>query len=187
MLLVELEHTAVPVEVDAAVAHGNPLKRCGGGQHSQEGGAALVNAAGTQHPVDAFVDITHHLQQHAVQLGRLEPGGQGEHLHDHPLAHLLAAGEAAHAVGHHGQDALPAEDGGLAAAVLLAGTFTDVVGLAHGGGTHALILDACGRQILRGLRSRAGTFLQGATHPPGHQRENHHGGKIQRQKRQENP
>ena len=119
MILGQLVHPSVAVQIDPAVTHGNPAQTIPNHQHRHQGGAALVQAVGAQHFVHGAVDPGEHFRQSDSGLTGGDIRHMVQRLHHDLLADLLAAGQTAHAIGNDGKDALAVHHGGHAVAVLL--------------------------------------------------------------------
>ena len=163
----KLAELTVPVQIDPAVAHGDPPQRIARDQGGHHRGAAGVKPLGAEHLIDGAVDTGHHTRQRGGNLIRLKGGAEGQRLHDDLLADPFSAGEAAHAVGQNRQNARIAEHGCLTEAVLLVIPSADIMDLSEGdtgdgadrflhgflGDGNGMYLRGCGR--LHGLFARA--------------------------------
>ena len=131
MLTVQLGQQTLAVEADTAVANADIAKHTvlDDARHQSGSAAALI---GAQEPVHGLVRLGCQSQD---QFGRSLPVHHKaiHHGAGHGLAHFVAIGQAAHTVGHHGQDALGLVErlGGYSQAVLLALPVAQLVELAH--------------------------------------------------------
>ena len=110
MLPVQLEHAAAAVQVNGAVPHADPVELVPLNMHRHQGGAAAAGELLIHAVADGVGALPEPLGHRHFLCPLPEGLAEGGH---RALAGLLSVRHAAHAVGHHGQQTLSSQGGGV--------------------------------------------------------------------------